>query len=149
MNIFSSLVRSFRIPLVILAFGVVLAGLLGGLSQALIVAILAILEISLSFDNAVINATLLKRLNAFWQRIFMTVGILIAVVGMRLLFPVAIVAATANLSFGRVVDLILNNPVEYGHKLELAHPAIAAFGGVPPGYSGILSSRRRARIGWR
>jgi hypothetical protein len=69
-------------------------------------------------------------MNAFWQMIFMTVGIVIAVVGMRLVFPVVIVAATAGLNFGTVVDLILNNPAAYAEKLEMAHPAIAAFGGI-------------------
>jgi hypothetical protein len=56
------------------------------------VAVLAVLEVSLSFDNAVINATVLCRMNAFWQKLFLTVGILIAVFGMRLLFPLLMVA---------------------------------------------------------
>ncbi len=63
---------------------------------AVLVLILGILEISLSFDNAVVNATILKRMSAFWQKLFLTVGILIAVVGMRLLFPIIIVAITAK-----------------------------------------------------
>ena len=126
----ASALRSFQYPLLVLALGVLLVGMFGGLQQALVVAILAILEISLSFDNAVINATVLKQMNAFWQKMFMTVGIVIAVVGMRLVFPVAIVAGTASLSFGAVIDLILHHPEQYAHKLELAHPAIAAFGGM-------------------
>ncbi|MFI0516265.1 DUF475 domain-containing protein, partial [Streptomyces sp. WSLK1-5] len=47
-------------------------------------AILSNLEISLSFDNAVVNAGILKKMNAFWQKIFLTIGVLIAVFGMRL-----------------------------------------------------------------
>ena len=129
MNIISNLWVSFKYPVLILIAGITLVAYVGGMAQALVVAILVILEISLSFDNAVINATLLKRMNAFWQKIFMTVGIVIAVVGMRLIFPVAIVAATAGLSFGVVIDLILHKPQLYAHELELAHPAIAAFGG--------------------
>jgi len=84
----------------------------------------------LSFDNAVINASVLRRMNSFWQKMFLTVGMVIAVVGMRLLFPVLIVVATANLKFGTVIDLILNHPSQYAHHLESAHPAIAAFGGM-------------------
>jgi hypothetical protein len=102
----------------------------GGPEQALIVAVLVILEVSLSFDNAVINATVLARMNAFWQKMFLTVGILIAVFGMRLVFPIVIVAVTAKLSFQEVWDLVLHHPEEYGHALEAAHPAIAAFGGM-------------------
>lgn len=57
-----------------------------------IVAILSILGISVSFDNAVVNAGILKKMNVFWQKIFLTIGVLIAVFGMRLVFPVVIVA---------------------------------------------------------
>src|ERR1044071_5440934 len=55
------------------------------------------MEVSLSFDNAVINAGILKKMNAFWQKIFLTIGVLIAVFGMRLVFPVVIVAVSAKL----------------------------------------------------
>jgi hypothetical protein len=127
---FTSVLRSFKYPLVVLVAGVGIAGIIGGPEQALIVAILAVLEISLSFDNAVINASVLRRLNSFWQTMFMTVGMVIAVVGMRLVFPVVIVALTSSLSLGGVIDLIAHHPVLYGQKLDAAHPAIAAFGGI-------------------
>jgi hypothetical protein len=120
----------FRIPVLLLLSGIGLVWVIRGGSAAFVVAILAVLEVSLSFDNAVINASVLRRMNQFWQRMFMTVGILIAVVGMRLVFPIAIVAITAGISFGSVVDLVLNNPAEYGEKLAAAHPSIAAFGGM-------------------
>ncbi|WP_242606859.1 DUF475 domain-containing protein [Protofrankia symbiont of Coriaria ruscifolia] len=122
--------RIFGWSLAVTVVGVALAGVLGGPQTAAIVAILAVLEISLSFDNAVINATILRRMNEFWQRIFLTVGILIAVFGMRLLFPIVIVALTAHLGPLEVFDLALNNPDEYATRLHDAHPAIAAFGGI-------------------
>src|SRR4051812_48753094 len=125
----ASVLSTLKYPLLVLAAGVIISGILGGaehgVEQAVVVAVLAVLEISLSFDNAVINATVLKRMNAFWQKMFMTFGMVIAVVGMRLVFPVAIVAATAGLGFGKVIDLILHHPAEYAHHLEGAHPAIA------------------------
>lgn len=127
-NFLSSL-NTFKYAILVLVGGIALGGAAGGVEQAIVVTILVVLEISLSFDNAVINATILRRMNAFWQKMFMTVGIIIAVVGMRLIFPVAIVAATAGLGFGTVIDLILNHPAEYAEKLHSAHPAIAAFGG--------------------
>ncbi|HVQ44892.1 MAG TPA: DUF475 domain-containing protein [Candidatus Saccharimonadia bacterium] len=130
MNVFGSLLSAVKYPLLVLLAGVVLAAMVGGPGEAVLVAVLAVLEISLSFDNAVINATVLRRLNAFWQRMFMTVGMVIAVVGMRLVFPVVIVAVTAGLGFGAVIDLILNHPSEYAVRLADAHPAIAAFGGI-------------------
>lgn len=97
--------------------------------------VLGIMEISLSFDNAVLNATILQRMNPFWQKMFLTVGILIAVVGMRLLFPILIVSATAQLWPWEAVGLALqkgdpSTPGTYGFMLGQAHPMIAAFGGM-------------------
>ena len=106
------------------------SGISGMLSTLSITAILAVMEISLSFDNAVVNASVLKRWDAFWKMIFLTVGILVAVFGMRLVFPIVIVAVTADLGMMEVVTLALNNPTEYSAKL-LAHQAeISAFGGI-------------------
>src|SRR5205085_770251 len=69
-----------------------------GMLQALWIAtVLGILEVSLSFDNAVVNATVLRHWNEFWRRLFLTVGILVAVFGMRLVFPLVIVAAATGL----------------------------------------------------
>ena len=88
------------------------------------------LEISLSFDNAVVNATILRRMSLFWQKMFLTVGIVIAVFGMRFLFPIIIVAVTAHISPWQVFELALHHPSEYAEKLTAAHPSIAAFGGI-------------------
>lgn len=104
-----------------------MAGLMTALSVTLM---LAILEISLSFDNAVVNASVLKGWNAFWKKIFLTVGILIAVFGMRLVFPIVIVAVTADLGLMEVVRLALNQPDVYADKLNAHHAEISAFGGM-------------------
>jgi hypothetical protein len=124
------LLKTFSFPLGATVVGLVLAGIIGGPKIALIVAILAVLEISLSFDNAVVNATILRRMNPYWQRLFLTVGILIAVFGMRLIFPVAVVSITAHLNPVDVFRLALDHPTQYADKLTAAHPAIAAFGGI-------------------
>ena len=84
------------------------AGLQTMLTALTITAILAIMEVSLSFDNAVVNASVLRGWDHFWKMLFLTVGILIAVFGMRLIFPVVIVAVTADLGFMEVVRLALN-----------------------------------------
>ncbi|MCL9761107.1 DUF475 domain-containing protein [Frankia sp. AiPa1] len=122
--------RIFGWSFAITALGVAAAGVLGGPRDAALVAILAILEISLSFDNAVINATILRRMSPWWQKIFLTLGVVIAVFGMRLLFPIVIVALTAHLGPVHVFDLALNDSSQYAEKLGNAHPAIAAFGGI-------------------
>ncbi|MGP4714676.1 MULTISPECIES: DUF475 domain-containing protein [unclassified Psychrobacter] len=106
-------------------------GGIGGLIATLsITAILAVMEISLSFDNAVVNASVLKGWDEFWKMIFLTIGILIAVFGMRLVFPIVIVAVTADLGMMQVIDLALNNPEEYSARLMAHHAEISAFGGI-------------------
>jgi hypothetical protein len=122
--------KTFRIPVGVTVLAVVGAGALGGPKVGLIVALLAVLEISISFDNAIVNAAVLKTMTPKWQQVFLTWGILIAVFGMRLIFPIVIVAAAAGLAIPDVVDLALNNGELYGIKLEEANPVIASFGGI-------------------
>lgn len=104
--------------------------LVGGTQGLVVVALLGVLEIAVSFDNAIVNATVLARMNRYWQRLFMTVGVLIAAVGMRLLLPLAIVAVGAHLSPWRAVDLAYADPNRYHLLLMTAQPGIAAFGGI-------------------
>ncbi len=113
---------------------VTLAALLGALfglgwSALLVTVVLVLVEVTFSFENAVINAKVLRKLSPFWQRLFLTVGILIAIFGMRIVFPILIVVVTSGLQWHHVLDLALNHPTEYAEKLESAHHTIAAFGG--------------------
>ncbi|MFI9804907.1 DUF475 domain-containing protein [Streptomyces sp. NPDC052301] len=124
------LLKTFGWSFAITALGLVAAVFYGGWEAFGVVAILAILEISLSFDNAVVNAGILKKMNAFWQKIFLTVGVLIAVFGMRLVFPVVIVALTAKLNPVDAVHLAFSDKDRYQQLVTDAHPAIAAFGGM-------------------
>jgi hypothetical protein len=128
-------VKTFAGSIGLTIIGLVAALIYAGPTGLAVAAILGVLEISLSFDNAVVNAGILKTMNPFWQKIFLTVGIVIAVVGMRLLFPLVIVALTAKLSPEHAIRLALDKgdpdtPGSYGYLLKQAHPAIAAFGGV-------------------
>jgi len=122
--------RTFSWSLGITALALVWAFLYDGVTGLVLVGLLAILEVSLSFDNAVINASVLERMSAFWQRIFLTIGIAIAVFGMRLVFPVVLVSVTAGLGPIEAFQLALDDPAQYQHTLEDAHPAIASYGGV-------------------
>jgi hypothetical protein len=124
------LLRTFGWSFGVTAGGLALAGVLWGAKGLAIVAILSVLEISLSFDNAVINAGILRKMNAFWQKIFLTVGVLIAVFGMRLVFPIIIVAVTAKLSPWEAVRIAIDDHDRYEALVTGAHPAIAAFGGM-------------------
>ncbi|MFW6774424.1 DUF475 domain-containing protein [Nocardioides sp. CPCC 205120] len=127
------------------SFAITVAGLVGaflygsrdGTSAAFsalsVAAILIVLEVSLSFDNAVVNAKVLNKMSKFWQTMFLTVGILIAVFGMRLVFPFLVVWASAGLNPVDAWDLAMaggHGEGSYAYILEEAHPIIAAFGGM-------------------
>jgi len=103
--------------------------LLGTLGILWIVFVLGILEISLSFDNAVVNATVLKDMDEKWRRRFLTWGILIAVFGMRIVFPVAIVAIAAQMGPIEAVRLAATQPEQYEFYINQAHIGISGFGG--------------------
>ncbi|MFN2100843.1 DUF475 domain-containing protein [Altererythrobacter sp. MF3-039] len=94
-----------------------------------IVVVLSVLEVSLSFDNAVVNASVLKEMSDVWQRRFLTWGIAFAVFGMRIVFPLAIVAIAAGIGPMETIRLSLNDPVEYERLVSSAHIGIAGFGG--------------------
>jgi hypothetical protein len=129
-------VKEFRISFLVTALCVGLAGWWGtqhsmGLWTALwLVTVLAVLEVSLSFDNAVVNAGVLKDMSEFWRQAFLTVGILIAVFGMRLVFPVVIVSFSGGISAVETMKMALNNPDQYSQVLTAAYPVISAFGGM-------------------
>ncbi len=118
----------FAIPTTLIILGTVWFYL--GSAAALTTAFLIILEITFSFENAVINAKVLIHMSVFWQRIFLSVGILIAVFGIMIVFPLALVSVTAGLSPGDVLKLALNRPDEYAAHLEEAQTGIASFGGM-------------------
>ena len=101
----------------------------GGIVSLWLFTILVILEVTFSFDNAVINSRILVRMSPFWQKLFLTVGIFIAVFVVRFLVPIVIVMLTSGHGFSDVIGLALHNPVEYGETLHKAAPTIDAFGG--------------------
>jgi hypothetical protein len=133
-----SLIKDFRWSLAVTFLGFALAFAWGfnkgGMNMAFaaltIAAILSVMEVSLSFDNAVVNAGVLKDMDEKWQQLFLTVGILIAVFGMRLVFPLLIVAIATSQGMIEVAQMALSKPDEYSAHLTDAHVGIAAFGGM-------------------
>jgi len=127
--------RIFGISGIVTVVAVVVGYFYGGFQAAFLVLLLGIFETSVSFDNAVINARILEKLSDKWQKLFLTVGILIAVFGMRLLFPLLIVGVTTGLNPFQAFDLAMekgsiDEPGSYAYILHEAHPDIAAFGGM-------------------
>lgn len=101
----------------------------GALGFLFVGAILSVLEISLSFDNAIVNANKLQEMTPVWQRRFLTWGILIAVFGMRIVFPLLIVVFAAKIGPWQALSLAATQPEEYSRIIGGAHLSIAAFGG--------------------
>jgi uncharacterized protein len=99
------------------------------ISMATLTVILAVLEISLSFDNAVVNAAVLKRMTPEWRHRFITWGILIAVFGMRIVFPLAIVSIIADISPWGALVMAATRPDEYAATMLKSHVLLAGFGG--------------------
>ncbi|AXG77634.1 DUF475 domain-containing protein [Streptomyces paludis] len=124
------ILKTFGWSFAITALGLAFAAWQWGWQAFGVVLILSVLEISLSFDNAVVNAGILKKMNVFWQKIFLSIGIIIAVFGMRLVFPVVIVAVSAKVGPIEAVQLAMQHPDQYKDLVTDAHSAIAAFGGM-------------------
>lgn len=100
-----------------------------GLEALWLFVILVLLEVTFSFDNAVINSKILARMSKFWQGLFLTVGIIFAVFIVRFALPIFIVMLSSGHGFMAVIDLALNKPAEYSSTLHEAAPIINAFGG--------------------
>jgi len=123
------MLRFFGFSILCTVAAILVAALGVGAGAALTTIVLIAIEIAFSFDNAIVNAKVLERLSHFWQQLFLTVGMVIAIVGMRLIFPILIVMVTANLSWSQVINDALHHPDVYGQHLADAHAGIASFGG--------------------
>lgn len=122
--------RDFHFSNAVTIIGLLIAYYWAGTQGLFIAAMLVIMEISLSFDNAVVNATILKTMSKVWQKRFLTWGILIAVFGMRLVFPVVLVSFATGLSMFDVTQLAFTNSDEYSRHVLASHVQIASFGGM-------------------
>ena len=144
-----SILRNFKgaifVSLLAVVAGFLYGGLVNGGAATFVLAaafaalgttfILGVLEFTFSMDNAVVNAKYVERLDDKWQRWFLTWGILIAVFGMRLLFPLAVVGLTSGLWPHEALKLAfegggVHDEGSYAFEMHQAHPAVAAFGGM-------------------
>lgn len=119
----------FLYSVVVTIAAVILGYLMAGPQGVATVLMLGVLETSLSFDNAVLNATKLKTMNKKGRKWFLSWGMIIAVGGMRLVFPILIVMAVGHMGFFTVFDLAIHHPAQYAAILQSSHHQVAAFGG--------------------
>ena len=121
--------RYFYGSFAIMVLWLIAAFYLGGTAAIYITLLLIILEISLSFDNAVVNAKVLEKLDPLWQKRFILFGIPIAVFGMRLIFPLAIVSLVTGLGMIETLQVAMHEPDRYETILRSTESSIFAFGG--------------------
>jgi hypothetical protein len=128
----------FKSSIIVTVLGLILAFIIGeyyfhtaagGWRFLFIASVLAILEISISFDNAVVNATVLKKMTPLWVERFLTWGMLIAVFGMRLVFPLLIVSVVGNIGVFETIRMAAFQPDEYAKVMLSIHHEVASFGG--------------------
>ncbi|HUP26654.1 MAG TPA: DUF475 domain-containing protein [Candidatus Limnocylindrales bacterium] len=122
--------KHYYLAFVVTGLVLLLSGILAGPSALLPIIALALIEVTFSFENAVLNSQVLTGMNKLWRTIFLTVGIAVAVFGVRLVLPLVMVSSTTGDSLGHVLQLALHQPEEYAEALHHAYPVIAAFGGV-------------------
>ncbi len=130
--------QAFRGSMIFTLVCLILAGVLGyvetglpgpALSMVFIAGVLGVMETSLSLDNAVVNASILKDMDPLWQRRFLTWGIIIAVFGMRIVFPILIVSVAALVSPWEAARIAIADHARYEAIVTGAHLGISGFGG--------------------
>ncbi len=121
--------KLLTMPLLVSAVVLGAVFLWGGIGALFVAIALAVLEVTFSFDNAVINAKILEKMNERWQRHFLTWGVLVSVVIVRFILPVLIISVLAVLSPWVVTTLTFADPARYAVLIASADPAIKAFGG--------------------
>ncbi|CZE46133.1 DUF475 domain-containing protein [Campylobacter geochelonis] len=121
--------KYFYSSFIITAIGLVLAFFIGGVGAIYICFLLSILEVSLSFDNAVVNAKVLNGMDEVWRKRFIIYGIPIAVFGMRFLFPLLIVSVASGHGMFETLNFAISQPEKYHEALNAHKHEIYIFGG--------------------
>jgi hypothetical protein len=122
--------RAFIGPIIATGVGLTAVAVWGGSTAFIIAALLVVLEVTLSFDNAVVNAKVLTQLSEIWQRRFLTWGIFFSVVVTRAFLPIIIVAVSTGASIFLIATVAVTDPMRYGELLRGAHIVINTFGGI-------------------
>ena len=110
-------------------YGYSIGGISSSLTTIFLIMVLGVLETSLSFDNAVVNAKILVTMSDVWKHRFLTWGMIIAVFGMRIVFPLLIVSLFSHINIIDALKLGLFDQEKYAETLKQSHIMVAGFGG--------------------
>lgn len=120
----------FKTSIFISLLGLGLAFVWGGFQALFLALTLSLLEIGISFDNAILNAATLKHMTTQWQQRFLFWGILIAVFIVRLWLPVFMVAVQSDQTMLSMLILGLEHPEQYAALVNKTKPVLFSFGGL-------------------
>ncbi|WP_432544167.1 DUF475 domain-containing protein [Kineococcus sp. SYSU DK002] len=118
------------VPLLLALVAAAIAWVLGGHLAAAALVTLAAYEIALSVDNAVPMAGVAGRLHPRTRAVFLTAGLFVGVVVMRLLVPPLAVATAGGEELADTTADIVTDPTSYAADLAAIRPELAGFGGV-------------------
>lgn len=119
---------SLALPLALLIIAVPLSAWLISPAAATALVVLALLEIAMAADSSVPMAGIASRIHVRARRIFLSVGLVVGVLAMRLVLPPAAVAVTTAESPTDAAAEAVLDPGLFAEHLAAARPGIAAFG---------------------
>ncbi len=122
--------KIFALSIIVTIIALLLSFIWGGVAALTLCSLLIAMEIGFSFDNAVVNAVVLKHMDDKWQKRFLTWGMFICVFGMYYLFPIVIVSVATGIGIVDTTRMALTDQATYAEHLHNAHTSIAAFGGM-------------------
>lgn len=144
----TSLLRRYSLVTGVSLAVVIAAVIFGGPRVLIPIIALAVIEITFSFDNAVLNSQVLAGMSRVWRTVFLTVGIAVAVFGVRAILPIVLVSWASDNSLTEVLDQAIHHPEVYAKELHEGYPIIAAFGGVFLLMVGLMFFGERKKINW-
>ncbi len=111
-----SLLKYYKGSFAPTAFCMAMAYWFAGINGAILALVLSVLEVSVSLDNAVVNAKILQDMDDKWRRRFLTWGMLFSVFFVRILFPILIVWATSAMTLGQSFMLPFQDADKYAAR---------------------------------
>ncbi|QZQ53683.1 DUF475 domain-containing protein (plasmid) [Curtobacterium sp. TC1] len=120
--------RSLTVPLLITAASTAAMWFALGPAVTLTFVSLAFLEIAMAADSSVPMAGIASRIHSSARQLFLSLGIVVGVLAMRLFLPPAAVAVGGATNWAGSVQQAVFAPSAFSARLGEVRPALAAFG---------------------
>ncbi|OMH36926.1 DUF475 domain-containing protein [Tersicoccus sp. Bi-70] len=120
--------RRLNLPFLLIVIGFAAAWLAISPTAAFAFLALATMEIAMVADSSVPMAGIASRLRSPARKLFLSVGLIAVVLGMRLLLPPTAVAVSEHESLATSAREVVTQPDLFTAHLAAARPGLAAFG---------------------